>query len=55
MDGEESKELVREGGGGGGGMGGVCSPGTACKKLGVKGEGTTYLDAVLTFLSANCG
>lgn len=51
---EETNELLRGGGGGGGGMGGACSFGTVCENLGLKGEGTTYFDAELTFLSANC-
>lgn len=51
---EETKELLRGGGGGGGGMGGACSFGTVCETLWLKGEGTAYFDAELTFLSANC-
>lgn len=50
---EETNELPR-GGGGGGGMVGACSLGTVCEKLGLKGDGTAYFDAELTFLSANC-
>lgn len=50
---EETNELLR-GGGGGGGMVGACSLGTVCEKLGLKGDGTAYIDAELTFLLANC-
>lgn len=51
---EETSELLRGGGGGGGGMVGACSLGIVCERLGLKGDGTAYFDAELTFLSANC-
>ena len=46
--------IERGGGGGGGGMVGACSLGIVCERLGLKGDGTAYFDAELTFLSANC-